>query len=151
LSRRTRVHRRSFLESVLGDVAAGTCSVLEHGYLVRVERAHALPTADRQVWDSLRGPAYRDVEYPRQDLVVELCGRMFHDSALSYDADLERDLDVAVDGRLTVRLGWGQVFRRACPTAAKLGAILQSRGWEGAPVPCDSCAGQELPRYAGVT
>ena len=34
---RTRLSRRSWLVDVLGDVAAGTCSVLEHGYLTNVE------------------------------------------------------------------------------------------------------------------
>jgi hypothetical protein len=40
--------RRSWLAAVLDDVARGTCSVLEHGYLTRVERAHGLPTGNRQ-------------------------------------------------------------------------------------------------------
>ena len=35
LSTRSRVARRPFLDSVLRDVAAGTCSVLEHGFLSR--------------------------------------------------------------------------------------------------------------------
>ncbi|WP_432476651.1 type IV toxin-antitoxin system AbiEi family antitoxin domain-containing protein [Nocardioides sp. GXQ0305] len=42
LGHRERIARREFLEGVLADVAAGTCSVLEHGYLQRVERAHGL-------------------------------------------------------------------------------------------------------------
>jgi hypothetical protein len=150
LSGRSRVARRSFLEAVIQDVAAGTCSVLEHGYLDRVERPHGLPSAGRQVRDSARGPVYRDVEYRRQGLVVELNGRLFHDNAVDYDQDLERDLDVALSGRETVRLGWGQVFRRPCRTAVSIGALLQSRGWEGKPVPCPDCS-RATGRYAGAT
>lgn len=38
-----RLHRRALLLSVLDDVAAGTCSVLEHRFLTHVERPHGLP------------------------------------------------------------------------------------------------------------
>jgi hypothetical protein len=48
LSARQRVRRRAWLATVLDDIAQGTCSVLEHGYLTRVERAHGLPVGDRQ-------------------------------------------------------------------------------------------------------
>jgi hypothetical protein len=34
---------------VLTDIAGGTCSVLEPGYLTRIERPHGLPTGRRQV------------------------------------------------------------------------------------------------------
>jgi hypothetical protein len=44
----------------------------------------------------------------RFGLVVELDGVLGHDSPIARDADLERDLDVAVDARHTVgRLGSG--------------------------------------------
>jgi hypothetical protein len=144
LERRQRVGRRSFLEGVLGDVSAGTCSVLEHGYLNRVERPHGLPVAARQLRDSLRGPLYRDVVYRRFGQVVELDGRLFHASADARDRDLDRDLDAAVGGLHTVRLGWGQVFDRACSTALRIGALLQARGWSGVPVACPSCPARSI-------
>lgn len=131
-------------------MAQGTCSVLEHGYLSRVERAHGLPSAARQFRDSVQGPVYRDVDYRDFGLVVELNGRLFHDNALDHDRDLERDLDVAAGGRATVRLGWGQVFGRPCTTAVKVGRMLQARGWGGSTVACPACAGP-IPRYAGAT
>jgi hypothetical protein len=50
LAERQRVPRRAWLEAVLRDIADGSCSVLERGYLQHVERAHGrLPRADRQV------------------------------------------------------------------------------------------------------
>jgi hypothetical protein len=135
LSARHRVPQRVWLAGVLSDVADGTCSVLEHGYLTRVERAHGLPRARRQVRDvSSTGVVYRDVDYG--ELVVELDGRLFHDSAAQRDRDFERDLDAAVDGRSTVRLSYGQVMHRPCFTAGRLGALLTARGWSGAPRPC---------------
>lgn len=147
LAGRSRIARRGVLAAVLSDIAEGTCSVLEHDFLTLVERAHGLPRADRQVLDSRRGPLYRDVVYLAFGVMVELEGRLFHDSARDRDLDLERDLDAAVDGLLTVRLGWGQAHSRACTTAAKVGAILGARGWKGELLSCSHCGrdGGELP------
>ncbi len=137
LSERGRVRERRWLTEVLRDVAEGTCSVLEHGYLVHVERAHGLPRPARQPSESSdRGPVYRDVSYRRYGLLVELDGRLFHDTADQRDRDLDRDLDAAVGGRSTIRLGWGQVYGRPCRTAGAIGRLLQTRGWDGSPVPC---------------
>ncbi len=132
---RLRSPRRAWLAGVLEDIALGTCSVLEHGYLDLVERAHDLPSADRQrrVTATL-GVTYRDAEYA--ELALELDGRVFHDSAEQRDRDLDRDLDAAVDGQTSIRLGYGQVFGRPCLTARRIGVLLQQRGWTGAPTPC---------------
>ena len=125
---------------MLDDVAAGTCSTLEHAYLDRVERAHGLPTADRQVRASAKGTVYRDVEYEPYLFIVELDGRIGHTSTVDRDRDLDRDLDAAVVlDRLTVRLGWGQVFERPCVTTEKLAKVLASRGWRGQITTCPAC------------
>ncbi|WP_425436998.1 type IV toxin-antitoxin system AbiEi family antitoxin domain-containing protein [Mycobacterium aquaticum] len=136
LDSRGRVRRRRWLRAVLVDLADGTCSVLEHGYLVRVERPHGLPRAIRQKRSaSSVGVCYRDAEYSER-LVVELDGRVFHDSATRRDADFERDLDAAVDGRSTVRLSYGQVFDRPCQTAGKIALVLQRHGIIAPGRPC---------------
>ena len=150
LGSRTRIGRRGFMADILDDIGNGTCSVLEHGYLCRVERPHGLPTAQRQVRSSSPGPIYRDVEYADQGLEVELDGRLFHNTAKARDSDLDRDLDAAVDGRTTVRLGWGQVFERSCLTAARVGRLLEARGWPGPVLPCPKCAPPAQPR-SGVS
>lgn len=137
LSARSRISRRRWLVGVLMDVAEGTCSVLEHAQLTRVERAHGLPRGTRQDPAMLDArPMYRDVLYEQQGLVVELDGRLFHDSSGQRDLDMERDLDAAVQRLESVRLGWGQCTDRACRTAGKLGLILRARGWEGTPHRC---------------
>jgi hypothetical protein len=137
LDRRPRLSNRAWLRSVLSDIGDGTCSTLEHGYLVRVERPHGLPSPRRQAVASIElGRARRDVDYDPHPLLVELDGRLFHDSAQQRDLDLDRDLDAAVDGRHTVRLGWGQVFGRPCRTAARIAALLAQRGWSGVPRRC---------------
>lgn len=139
LAGRRRIGRRRFLAQVIADVDAGTCSALEHGYLVRVERAHGLPRAQRQLRDSVKGPLYRDVVYAHFGTIVEIDGRLHHSSARARDRDLERDLDALVSGQLTARLGWGQVFDRPCSTAARIAAALQRNGWTGQLRRCPRC------------
>jgi hypothetical protein len=132
LTLRTRMPDRAWLEAVLHDIDEGTCSVLEHGYLTLVERPHGLPRGQRQRPErDSSGRVYRDVAYPPYGELVELDGLLGHDSPVARDADLERDLDAAVTGRGTVRLGWGQVFGRPCRTAGKIGTLLTNRGWTG--------------------
>lgn len=133
---RTRIPRRDWMRDVLTDIADGTCSVLEHGYLDRVVRPHGLPIGRRQVrTDDGSRVTYRDTEHDH-GLIVELDGRLFHDTATQRDADLERDLDAAVEGKDTVRLGWGQVFDRSCQTASKVADLHRARGWSGVPHSC---------------
>jgi len=135
--RRPRLADRAWLCAVLADLAGGSCSVLEQGYLERVERAHALPTGNRQrPGTSELGGVLRDVDYAPIPCLVELDGRLFHDSAGQRDRDLDRDLDAAVDGRRTVRLGWGQVFDRPCRTASRVARFFQHHGWTGTPSRC---------------
>lgn len=140
LEQRERVPDRAWFLRLLGDVAGGSCSVLEQGYLESVERAHGLPRAVRQ--SSVRatlGMTRRDVT--SHDLVIELDGRLYHDTAAQRDRDLDRDLDAWVRNEKAVRLGYGQVFRRPCQTARRLVALLRRAGWTGRPHRCGpTCA-----------
>jgi hypothetical protein len=136
LADRARVTDRDWLHGVLHDLATGTCSVLEHGYLTHVERAHRLPIGHRQAAATASvGLVYRDVAYDAGQL-VELDGRLHHDTTSRRDADFERDLDAALDGHDTRRLSYGQVFDRPCSTADKIARLLALRGWPGRPAPC---------------
>jgi hypothetical protein len=135
LARRARSPRRDWLAAVLADVADGACSVLEHGYLHRVERAHQLPRAERQERATATlGVVYRDATY--NELYLELDGRLYHDTAAQRDRDLDRDLDAAVERRTTIRLGYGQVYARPCAAAARVAVLLRHRGWTDTSVAC---------------
>ncbi len=136
LEQTPRIRHRALLVRVLTDVATGACSALERRYLVRVERAHGLPTGARQRRVLLGSrPGYRDVEYVGLRTVAELDGRLGHSAARDRWADLERDLASAVRGDLTLRIGWLQVLE-AHRLADSVGSILVARGWEGQPRPC---------------
>lgn len=139
-----RLHRRLWLGAILDDVEAGACSVLEHRYLTTVGRPHGLPRAARQVLAEAPGRRMmRDVVYrgrrPPWTQIVELDGRLFHDSTRARDRDLERDLDAALEREHSVRVGYGQVFERPCWTALKICRLLQLRGWRGTFVCCPAC------------
>lgn len=129
---------RSFIGSILGDVASGAFSLLEHRYLTRVERPHGLPRATRQAGFRDRRVGFRDVLYAQQGLVIELDGRLGHEWALDQWADLERDLRSATDELQTTRLGWGAVAS-PCRLAPLVGELLQVRGWAGSAGRCRRC------------
>jgi hypothetical protein len=147
LEERPWIEHRDLVADVLRDVAEGTCSVLEHGYLTLVERPHGLPVGVRQASHlATGGSVYRDVEYDGLALVVELDGRLFHSSVTDRDRDLERDLDAALDrDATTLRIGFGQVFRHGCATAAKVGGVMQRLGWSSGPTRCAKCGGPDQP------
>lgn len=137
---RSRIPRRAFLVGVLSDIRDGTHSVLEHGYLRRVERAHGLPTGTRQLAELTQmGKVYRDVAYERFGVDVELDGRADHATAQAHDHDLARDLAALASRRITVRLGWHQVYGDQCSTATRIGTVLAGRGWAGTPTRCPEC------------
>lgn len=139
VERRGRLRRRALLTELLLDLERGTHSVLEHGYLVRVLRPHALPEPRSQQVPVVgaRGSEYRDATHA--DLattVVELDGSL-HDGSDARDDDADRDLDDLARGSLAVRLRYRQVFATPCRTASRLGAIFRTRGWTGSARPCD--------------
>ncbi|WP_182524754.1 hypothetical protein [Nocardioides dongkuii] len=134
---RPRLRRRRWVERLLDDVESCACSVLEQGYVARVERPHGLPRPRRQApRRTAEGVEYRDAEYERLGLVVELEGRLGHEGWTAAGRDADRDLDDRVAGRETVRLRWAQVFDRPCRTADRLARILQRLGWAGSPTRC---------------
>ncbi|MFI5625430.1 hypothetical protein ACIA03_18330 [Nocardioides sp. NPDC051685] len=142
LARYPSLRRRSLIAAMIDDLEAGTHSVLEHGYLTKVERPHGLPTGKRQVQRAApNGNQFRDVEYVAYGLVVELDGALGHESWRDQGRDADRDLDdLARVGSVTARLRWHQVFDTPCRTAARIGKILVRGGWQGAVQRCrDGC------------
>lgn len=141
MDRTPRLARRALLTGVLADAAEGTHSVLERGWLHRVERPHGLPRSTRQARGTVGGRAvYRDVVISAYGVVVELDGRAHHGTTAARHRDLDRDLAAAADGWVTVRLAWGQVMGDPCGTVQRLGALLRLRGWPGEVGRCPDCS-----------
>ena len=141
LATRQRVCGRSTLEAMLADLRDGACSVLERGYLHRVERAHGLPRGKRQNRSTATGLlTYQDVHYRAQGVVVELDGRAFHDAPRDRDRDALRDLaELSRSDVVTSRVTYGLVFGDPCRTAVLIGDLLRRRGWPGLRRTCPSC------------
>lgn len=138
LGRFPSLRRRAWIATIIDDLESGSHSVLEHGYLTKVERAHGLPRAERQAPRTTpSGSQFRDVEYAAYGLVVELDGALGHDSWRDQARDADRALDdLATSGTVTARLRWHQVFDTPCRTAQAVARILRIRGWAGEPVVC---------------
>jgi hypothetical protein len=137
LAERPRHARRRLVAALIDDLAAGTHSVLEHGFLDRVLRPHGLPLPTRRQASvrGRRGPEYRDTHFEELDTHVELDGG-HHDGSSQKDADADRDLQDIAGGLVAPRLRYAQVFGWPCRTARLLGVFFASRGWTGRPRPC---------------
>ena len=142
LEKRPRVRHRAFLHQVLHEAAEGVQSLLESSYHRRVEVAHGLPAADRQRRERTEdGVVYRDATYSGYGLVVELDGRLGHELSDERWDDQDRDLLIAGEGVMTLRLGWRHCENTPCRTAARLARVLSARGWSGRPRRCSpACA-----------
>ena len=131
MAQRARLRWRGDLAEALTEVREGVHSCLERRYLRNVERAHGLPTGNRQIL-IVRGTsrAYEDVRYRDYDTCVELDGAAAH-PADSRWRDARRDNANAADGIITLRYGWTDVAYRPCAVAAEVARALQRRGWTG--------------------
>ena len=137
LENRSRFGNRVLVLDVLGAVAEGIESPLEHRYRRDVERAHGLPVAQAQVRERVGGRWIRaDRLYRPFGVRVELDGQLAHPSG-STDADVWRDNAVRLSsGDLTLRYRWRHVTSAACATAIQVASALNGRGWTGRPRPC---------------
>ena len=127
---RKRQRHRQLIKDSLSEVLAGVESILEHKYLVRVERPHGLPVGRRQVKAWANGaPIRRDVDYDEYTTIVELDGRVGHEGSGQH-RDRRRDNAGTASGRATLRYGHADL-EEPCGVAAEVAAVLRARGWTG--------------------
>ena len=137
LATRRRVRYRSELAVALGESDDGVHSGLELRYTRDVERAHGLPSAQRQARREIAGRAhYRDNWYAEYRVCVELDGPAFHRDEQVWKDKRRDNLNLAEDGAATFRFGPVEVTELACESAAMVAATLARNGWDGAPRPC---------------
>jgi very-short-patch-repair endonuclease len=137
MGRRPKLRWRAELRAALTDTAAGCHSLLELRYLRDVERAHRLPTGERQADRPRRGGRwYDDVYYRDYRTRVELDGAAAHPADRRW-RDAARDNAAAVAGETTLRYGWTDATTRSCRTAAQVAAVLRRNGWPAHPHPCN--------------
>ena len=134
---RSRIRWRVWLTEALADADEGAHFPLERRYARDVERAHGLPSAERQARRTIAGKThYKDNWYTDYRVCVELDGASYHQNE-QVQLDKRRDnLNLAVDAAQTYRFGPVDVTERACESAAMVAATLRRRGWQGQPHPC---------------
>ena len=138
--RHPKLRRKRLVLALLSDIELGVESVLEHGYLQRIERPHGLPAPVRQAPRvGPDGRERRDMDYEEYGVVAELDGRLGHGSWQAGNRDAARDLVDQREGKTKVRLRWRQVMVDSCLTAAALAEILQRHGWKGEFRRCPHC------------
>jgi very-short-patch-repair endonuclease len=136
---RPRVRRRKILLAALGDARIGVESILEHGYLYRVERAHGLPEGKRQRHTRAGGTwRYEDVRYDKYGVIVELDGQAAHPDGERWK-DVRRDNLSAANGWVTLRYSYADVLERPCEIADEVARALRARGYAGGAHQCGSC------------
>jgi hypothetical protein len=133
---RSKMRWRSETVGAIAEIADGVRSALELRYVRRVERAHRLPAARRQVRIK-RGTRtiYIDNLYEAFGVAVELDGRAAHPVAERFQ-DMRRDNANAAVGIVTLRYSWADVTARACDTASEVAMVFRLRGWDGVPQRC---------------
>jgi len=135
MGRRKRQRHRQLVKDVLADVVGGVESILEHRYLVKVERPHGLPRGRRQVKGWAGGvPICKDVDYDEFDTVVELDGRLGHEGSGRH-RDRRRDNAGTVRRKATLRYGHADL-REPCEAAVEVATVLRDRGWTGQLTKC---------------
>jgi very-short-patch-repair endonuclease len=133
---RKRLRWRAELMAGLGDVESGCHSTLELEYLRRVERAHGLPVARRQVSRRRRGGRwYDDVQYAAYRTLIELDGPASH-PAEEAPRDKKRDNAAVANGWDVLRYGVDEVVSQPCNVAREVAVVLRNNGWRGQPRRC---------------
>lgn len=99
------LHRRKLITEAVGDIAGGAHALSELDFLRQVVRAFGLPEPSRQVArrDARGRRRWTDVMWDDYKIVVEIDGTQHTEDPLQRWDDMERDLDLALDGYLTLR------------------------------------------------
>jgi hypothetical protein len=139
MASRPRMRRRKVLLAALGDARIGVESILEHGYLYRVERAHGLPEGARQRRTRAGGASrYEDVRYEKYGVIVELDGQAAHPEGERWQ-DVRRDNVSAMNGWITLRYSYADVMERPCEIADEVARALRAQGYAGGVHRCGPC------------
>lgn len=136
IGRRGRCRHGRLIQDVLADVENGAESAAEIRYIRDVERAHGLPTGERQATTSHGASRRHDTRYAAYRLLVEIDGRLGHESWQDRVRDGRRDRQVLPAEGATLRVFWTDVAVTPCATAIEIGAALTAGGWDGHLHPC---------------
>jgi len=130
------------IKDALRFMADGVSSALEELFAVDVERAHGLPSANRQVPFHVDGRLlWEDATYDHVGvaLTVRLDGQRYHAAPGVAFRDRRRDNAAELADRRRLVYGWKDVAANPCAVAGEVAAVLYRCGWAGPLMPCEAC------------
>jgi hypothetical protein len=102
--------RRKLIIETIGDIAGGSQALSELDFTRQIVRAFRLPEPSRQVArrDARGRRRWTDVVWDDYKVVVEIDGAQHTEDPLQRWDDMERDIDLGLDGYLALRFppGW---------------------------------------------
>jgi hypothetical protein len=123
--------RHKLIAATIDDIEGGNHSISELDFTRLVVRAFRLPLPERQ-WTRLDANGHRrylDVAWPEWKVVAEIDGSQhFWDPLQRWD-DMERDIDLQIDGWLVVRIPAWMVRHHPDIVARKIWAALRKAGF----------------------
>ena len=127
------LRRRKLIAETLDDIAGGSQALSELDFTRLVVRAFELPEPSRQVARrDVRGRRrWTDVMWDEYKIVVEVDGAQHTENPIQRWNDMERDIDLGLDGYLTLRFpAW---LARTNPeyVAHRILAALRKAGYRG--------------------
>jgi hypothetical protein len=103
------LRRRKLINEALDDIAGGSQALSELDFIRLVVRAFELPEPTRQIArrDARGRRRWTDVMWDEYKIVAEIDGAQHTEDPLQRWDDMERDIDLGLDGYLTLRFpGW---------------------------------------------
>jgi hypothetical protein len=134
--RRTRIetlHRRKLIKQTIGDIAGGSQALSELDFTRQVIKAFRLPEPTRQAArrDSQGRRRWTDVTWDDYKIVVEIDGAQHTADPWQRWDDMERDIDLGLDGYQTLRFPAWLVRTNPAHVARKILEALRRAGYQG--------------------
>jgi very-short-patch-repair endonuclease len=127
------LRRRKLIRETIGDISGGSQALSELDFTRQVIRAFRLPEPSRQAArrDAKGRRRWTDVAWESYKIVVEIDGAQHTADPLQRWDDMERDIDLGLDGCQTLRFPAWLVRANPGYVAAKILKALRRAGYPG--------------------
>jgi hypothetical protein len=127
------LHRRKLIKQTIGDIAGGSQALSELDFTRQVIKAFRLPEPTRQAArrDSQGRRRWTDVTWDDYKIAVEIDGAQHTADPWQRWDDMERDIDLGLDGYQTLRFPAWLVRTNPAHVARKILEALRRAGYQG--------------------
>jgi hypothetical protein len=127
------LRRRKLIKEAIGDIAGGSHALSELDFTRRVIRAFRLPEPSRQAArrDAKGRRRWTDVLWDDYKVVVEIDGAQHAEDPLQRWDDMERDIDLGLNGYLTLRFPAWLIRAEPEYVARRILEALRRAGYRG--------------------